>query len=159
MASELETYAQLFAKHHETAQATLAGLSAAALNWRPLPVRPGEHPDTNTLAGLGTHLAGSQRYWLGEMFAGRNPARDREAELGASAATPEVLLADLAEAAGRVQATLAGMTPEALLQTVPYRDQPVTKRWMIGHMLSHLAGHLAEMALIRQLWEAQPAEA
>ena len=159
MASELETYAQLFARHHEAAQTTLAGLSAAALNWRPLPVRPGEHPDTNTLAGLGTHLAGSQRYWLGERFHGRDPARDREAELGATAATPDALLADLAEAAQRVQATLASLTPAALEETVTYRNQPVTKRWMIGHMLAHVAGHLGEMALIRQLWEAKPAEA
>ena len=155
MASELETYAQHFARHNENVAATLAGLPAAALNWRPLPVKPGEHPDTNTLAGLGTHVAGSQRHWFGEMFHGRSPARDREAELAASATTPESLLAGLTEAGQRVQTTLAGLTPAALEETVPYRDTPVTKRWMIGHMLSHLAGHLAEMQLIRQLWEAQ----
>lgn len=155
MTPELETYAQLFARNNAQVAAALAGLPAAALNWRPLPVKPGENPDTNTLAGLGTHVAGSQRYWLGEMFYGRNPARDREAELGATAATPDALVADLAEAAQRVQATLTELTPAALEETVPYRNAPVTKRWMIGHMLSHLAGHLAEMQLIRQLWEAQ----
>lgn len=154
MASELETYAQHFAQHHTAAQAVLAGLPAAALTWRPLPVAPGEHPATNTLAGLATHVAGSQRYWLGEMFAGRNPPRDRDQEL-ATAAGPAELLADLAEAAQRVQATLTGLTPAGLLETVTHRDRPVTKRWMIQHMLGHVAGHVAEMSLIRQLWEAQ----
>lgn len=155
MASELETYAQHFATHHATAQALLADLPAAALNWRPLPVRPGEHPNTNTLAGLATHLAGSQRYWLGEVFAGRTPPRDREQELGLETTDSAALLADLAEAAQRVQATLAGLTPDGLLETVTHRDRPVTKRWMTLHMLGHVAGHLAEMALIKQLWEAQ----
>jgi len=157
MSSELETYAFFFNRHHDAAQATLAGLPVEALNWRPLPVRAGEAPDTNTLAGLGTHVAGSQRYWLGEMFHGRNPARDREAELAAHAGGWAELLADLDEAAQRVQATLAGMTPEGLTETVQYRNAPVTKRWMINHMLAHVAGHLAEMALIRQLWEAAQA--
>ncbi len=155
MASETETYALFFNRHHEAAQAVLAGLPAEALNWRPLPVKAGEAPDTNTLAGLSTHVAGSLRYWLGEMFHGRNPPRDREAELAASATTVAALLADLAEAAQRVQTSLAEITPEGLAETLQYRETPVTKRWMINHMLAHAAGHLAEMALIRQLWEAQ----
>lgn len=57
-----------------------------------------------------------------------------------------------------MQATLAGMTPEGLTETVQYRNAPVTKRWMINHMLAHVSGHLAEMALIRQLWEAAQAK-
>ena len=155
MSAELETYAFFFNRSLDAAKATLAGLPAEALSYRPLPVRAGEAPDTNTLAGLGTHIAGSVRYWLGEMFHGRNPARDREAELAAGGLSAADLLADLDEAAQRAQATLAGLTPASLEETVPYRDNPVTKRWMIGHMLSHVAGHLAEMQLIKQLWDAR----
>ena len=159
MATELETYADFFTRNNQAVRDLLAALPAEALNWRPLPVPPGEHPETNTLAGLGTHVAGSQRYWIGEVFHGRNPARDREAELAASALAPEAVAADVAEAAARVQATLAGMTPEALAETVAFRTGPVTKRWLTLHMLTHLAGHLAEMSLIKQLWEAQQAQA
>src|SRR5690349_1937845 len=112
MSSELETYAFFFNRTVEAAKATLAGLPAEALSFRPLPVPAGESPDTNTLAGLGTHIAGSLRYWLGEIFNGRNPARDREAELAASGRSADELLADLDEAAQRAQATLASLTPE-----------------------------------------------
>ncbi|MCC7360728.1 MAG: DinB family protein [Anaerolineales bacterium] len=159
MASELETYAEYFAKLNQAARDLLAGLPPAALNWRPLPAPPGEHPETNTLAGLGTHIAGSQRYFIGEVLHGRNPARNRDAELATGSLAPEAVAADVAEAAARVQATVAGLTPEALSELVPFRTGPVTKRWMILQMLTHVAGHLAEMSLIKQLWEAQPAEA
>ena len=99
MTAELDNYVDFFRRLEREAAEALAGLPPEALNWRPLPVKPGEHPETNTLAGLGTHMAGSQRYWLGERFHGRNPARDREMELAASASLAD-LTADLQEAAG-----------------------------------------------------------
>jgi uncharacterized damage-inducible protein DinB len=155
MDPELEHYAQAFERMHTEAAAAVAGLTAAGLNWRPL---AGDE-STNSLAVTLTHLAGSERYWVGEV-AGERPAhRDREAEFRASATSGADLQALLDEAAKVIRETLSSLPPEKLGETVtvPGRDggRTVSKRWAVVHALEHVAVHVGHMQLTRQLWEAQ----
>jgi uncharacterized damage-inducible protein DinB len=153
MTTELESYAALYARTQQRFAEALAGLPSAALNWRPLPATADEAQATNTPAAIVTHVAGSQRYWVGQVIGGQATERDREAEFAATAATADEVLAHLAEAGRRVASTLAGLTAEALETTVPYRDERVTRRWLLMHILLHSAEHLGELKLVRQVWE------
>lgn len=151
MIPELDHYAQAFEQLHADAARALDGLSAEALNWRPL---EGDE-STNSLAMTLTHLAGSERYWVGEV-AGEQPAhRDREAEFRARAASAAELTALLDQAGALTRQTLERLPPEKLEETVALRDRTVTRRWAVLHALEHIAIHIGHMQLTRQLWLAQ----
>ena len=75
----------------------IAGLSAEALNWRPLP-GTGDHA-TNSLAALAAHTAGAEHFWISEVIGGRPATRDREAELATLAASAAEIVRLLTPAA------------------------------------------------------------
>jgi uncharacterized damage-inducible protein DinB len=156
MLAELETYAQFYEAFRQKTEEVLAGLPEEALNWRPLPPAESAAPETNSLASLAVHSAGAARYWVGAVVAGQTATRDREAEFRATADSTTAALAVVDEAVARVQAVLAGLSPEALEETVTFQGRTVTRRWLIVHILAHTAEHLGQMALTRQLWEARP---
>lgn len=154
MNPEIAHYQQAFERLHADAQAALAGLPPAALNWRPL---EGDE-STNSLAITATHLAGSERFWVGEV-AGERPAhRDRDAEFRATAATVADLQQALRAAGDVVHAALGGLTAEKLDELVhtrsPRGERDVTRRWAVLHALAHGHTHVGHMQLTRQLWEA-----
>jgi uncharacterized damage-inducible protein DinB len=152
MMAELETYARFYEAFRLEAEKLLDGLPGEALNWRPLPPAVGETTETNSLASLAAHTAGAQRYWVGAVVAGQTATRDRDAEFRATAEGARAALSAVDEADARVQAVLAGLTPEALEETVTFQGRSVTRRWLIVHILAHTAEHLGQMALTRQLW-------
>ncbi len=109
----------------------------------------------NSIAVLATHLAGSQRWWIGEVVANQAMHRDRDAEFRTEDGDPSVLIARLDDAAGLVSAVLDTLTPEMLDQTRPYRGQPVTVRWILMRLLAHAARHAGHMQIVEKLWTAQ----
>ncbi len=151
MTPELEHYAQALQRLHTDAAAVLEHLPAAALNWRPL---EGDE-STNSLAITLAHMAGSERFWVGEVAGGQPAHRDREAEFHVQAASAEELLALLDQALAVTQAALSRLAPAALDETVTTRDRTVTRRWAVLHAIEHLAVHLGHMQLTRQLWLAE----
>ena len=151
MIPELDHYAQAFDRLHTEAANALEGLPAEALNWRPL---EGDE-STNSLAMTAAHMAGSERFWVGEV-AGEQPAhRDRDAEFRARAASADELKALLDQAVALTRETLGRLPPEKLEETVTARDRTVTRRWAVLHALEHIAVHVGHMQLTRQLWQAQ----
>lgn len=151
MTPELEHYAQAFQRLHADAAAVLDNLPPEALNWRPL---EGDE-STNSLAITVTHLAGSERYLVGEVAGGQPAHRDRDAEFRAQAASADELRALLDQAQAVTHAALGGLAPEKLDETVSFRDRSVTRRWAVLHALEHIAVHIGHMQLTRQLWEAE----
>ena len=151
MNPELEQYAQAFDRLQSAAATALEGLPAEALNWRPL---EGDE-STNSLAATLTHLAGSTRYWVGEVAGGQPAHRDREAEFRANATSAAELVALLGQAVEVSRQTLSSLPPAQLDETVTARDRTVSKRWAVLHALEHAAVHVGHMQLTRQLWEAQ----
>lgn len=155
MPTECEDYAAVFDRYRRYFTEVLAALPPAALNWRPpVPVQ-GDTPASNTPAAIAAHVAGAQRYWIGEIIGGQPAQRDRDAEFRASAAEAGPIIAQLEAAAERVRGVLAGLQPADLEQTVVYVGETITQRRLIVRMLTHTAEHWGEFMLIRQMWEAQ----
>jgi uncharacterized damage-inducible protein DinB len=55
---------------HADLNRTIEGASREALDWKPA-------EDSNSLAVLASHVAGSERYWIGEVAGGQRVGRDR----------------------------------------------------------------------------------
>jgi hypothetical protein len=155
MASETSDFAAVFERYRKYLAEALAALPPEALNWRPPVKAEGDAPLSNTPAAIATHVAGAQRYWIGEVIGGVPAQRDRDAEFRAAAAAAGPIIEHLNATGERVQAVLAGLGPADLEQTVVYGGETITRRRLIMRMLAHTAEHWGELMLIRQLWEAR----
>lgn len=121
-----------------------------------LTYKPGD--GFNSISAIITHVAGSQKWWIGEILAGRDMHRDRDAEFRATEADPAVLVHRINEVAALVDEVLGTVTAEMAEETRLYRGQPVTVRWILMRVLAHTARHLGQIQIIRKIWELQQAE-
>jgi uncharacterized damage-inducible protein DinB len=121
-----------------------------------LTYRPGD--GFNSISAIVTHLSGSQEWWIGEILAGRDMHRDRDAEFRAMEADSAVLVHRIDEAATLVNEILKTVTADMLDSTRLYRGQPVTVRWILMRVLAHSARHAGQIQIIRKLWELQHPE-
>lgn len=143
-----------FTEYMETLRANLAEvrkllqeLPAEALDWT-----PGE--GVNSTAVLAAHLAGSNKYWLGDVLGNRESHRDRDSEF----ATQGVDAVDLS---ARLEATLADITPivEALTlddlakdRFSPRHGREYSVGWVLNHALEHTAQHVGHAQVAGQVW-------
>ena len=123
---------------------------------RALTYKPGE--GFNSISALVTHVTGSQKWWIGEILAGRDMHRDRDAEFRVEDSDPRVLEHGLKEAAALVNEVLGTVTADMLDQTRLYRGQPVTVRSILIRVLAHTARHAGHIQIIRKLWVMEQAE-
>ena len=151
MATELQELTTFFEDFPREMDALLAGLTPAALNWRPLDT--GDQDVTNSLAVLATHTAGSIEYWVVAVACGRPVARDRAAEFLARASSDAELRQRLAAACAAAVQALQTLRPEQLEEQVSAGERQVTRRWALLHALQHASLHLGHMQLTRQLGE------
>lgn len=130
--------------------------SLEALNWQPA-------PEANSIAVIATHVAGAERFWIGEVVGGRPAQRDRDAEFQAHCETEsdrEALLVRLDEVNRVSEQVLSPLSPSQLLESRTARDRRVTVLWCILHILEHNSLHLGHLELTAQSWEqAHPGEA
>lgn len=116
-----------------------------------LTYKPGD--GFNSITIIVTHLTGSQRWWIGEVLAGRDMHRVRDEEFRATEADPEVLVRRLDEAAALANEVLETVAADMLDGTRLYRGQPVTVRWILMRVLAHSARHVGQLQIVRRLWE------
>jgi uncharacterized damage-inducible protein DinB len=114
------------------------------------------HPQlSNTVGILLRHIAGSERYWIGEVVGGQPAHRERATEFAHEALKKGPLVEALRGAHASVKQVLQGLTPSDLQSEVelPSKDQPwrVTKAWALLHSLSHTAYHLGQLRLFRKI--------
>jgi hypothetical protein len=135
-------------------RATVTGLPAEALNWRPA------GDDTNAIAVLVTHALASANAWLAVATDAPLPDRDRDAEFRAVATGDADLLAFIDDYATRCRGVLDGAGPfEPGAERTTFRrttgDDPetVSAAWALLHALEHLREHVGHAGLTRQLWE------
>ena len=144
-----EAYLKCLEVLHTDMQRVIAGLPLVALDWSP-------GPEMNSLAVLATHVAGSERYWVGEVV-GQDPAnRDRSAEFRAHGLDEATLIARLIASLTHSRATLERLSLSEL--EVPHTltdGREVTVAWALFHNLQHVALHVGQIQLTRQLWEQQ----
>ena len=132
---------------------SLDGLSREALDWRPTSSE-GELA-TNSLAVIAAHVAGSEPFWMKEIIDGQNIQRDREAEFVTKGVDISELKGRL-DAAGQIATdVLSSLTEAQLDENRKWRDQTVSVRWCILHVIDHTAQHVGHMQLTRQLWLAR----
>ncbi len=131
------------------------GLSADALNWRPVakPVT-----DTNSIYVMVAHLVGSEAWWIHQIIGGTDVQRDRPAEFAASGDDLTALRERMTAVAQRSEAVLRGLSAADLSAM---RDTTLGKhnvRWCILHVVEHTARHSGHVELTRQLWESMRVE-
>lgn len=139
-----EAFIRGFASHNERLRKALAGLDGATLD-RAL------GPETNSIAVLVAHATGSELGWL-HLAAGRPFDRDRDSEFrtgGQSAGDLAVRIERTSSAIpGLVEAAVAGGIGAAR-RTRDGRE--VTAGYALVHALEHLAEHVGQVELTRQL--------
>ena len=137
----------------------LADVSDEALN-RELAIQP-----TNTLFQLGTHVAGSARYWAITCAGGTDFHRRRETEFAASGRGEE-LRADLDLLVDQIHESLDPLTGADLnrptggdpkFHSTGGSEEPLPLRDAVLHALEHTALHLGHIQITRQLLGFAPA--
>jgi len=129
-------------------ECAIDGLPPSALDWVP-------GPDMNSLAALAVHVAGAQRYWIGDVV-GRDPSgRDRAAEFQVRGLDATALKAHLAESLAHSRGVLEGLALSDLdaVRVSPRDGRKFPVPWCLAHALEHTALHLGHMHITRQLWE------
>lgn len=140
----------LFEQAFRGLRASIEGLSAEGLAWRP-PAR-----DSNPITVLATHAMHSSRWWLSIARGAELPHRDRPSEFVAEVGSAEELLGQVDGLADDCRARLDDDAPfdPGAMRRVP-DDDPVSSAWALTHAIEHLSEHSAVAQLTRQLWDAR----
>jgi uncharacterized damage-inducible protein DinB len=137
-------YLERLQRLHEDAKSALTGLDARALERKP-------GPDMNSLSVLVVHIAGAERFWIGDVAMNDPSNRDRESEFQAVGLNSDELAQRLDASLSYIRQGLEGLALPDLEQarTAPDSRQ-VTVGWCLEHTLAHTATHIGQMQLTRQ---------
>jgi uncharacterized damage-inducible protein DinB len=135
---------------HNNLKAVLNDLDQQALDWS-----PGE--DMNSICVLAIHVAGAQRYWIGDVLAGQPSGRDRAAEFSSHGLTASDLVSRLDESMAYVRSVLEDLTMEDLhqMRLVPRDRRQVSVSYALAHVLAHTGLHAGHAQLTRQFLEVR----
>lgn len=131
----------------------VAALDDALFQWCP-------GPESSSIAILLRHLAGSERWWIGEAIGGVPSHRVRDAEFVHDEPRRADVLRSVEEARALTRRVLAGLTVQdlqaATAPTVTRGSPPQrpTKLWALLHYLEHLGYHRGQILLLRNLGRA-----
>jgi uncharacterized damage-inducible protein DinB len=129
---------------------SLDGVDDTLLQWSP-------GSDFNSVAILLRHLAGSERWWIGEAIGGVPSGRVRDQEFLHDAPGREDVLRAVEESRALTRRVLAGLTVQDLQSettpTVTAGNPPrrPTKMWALLHYHEHLGYHAGQALLLLKL--------
>jgi len=127
-------------------------LPPEALDWIPI-----DHPsaEMNSINVLVTHLAGAERFWIGDMALGDSSGRVRDEEFQVHGLTVDHHTEKINSLTEYAQSALGKIQIDQLEETRFSQafDQSFTVGWSLLHALEHTAIHLGHIQLTRQLWE------
>ena len=149
MITELANYQDRLDDLRGQISGLVAGLSAEALNWRPLP-GTGDHA-TNSLAVLAAHSAGAEHFWIAEVVGGRPATRNREAEFGTLAASAAEIVLLLENTALETREVFLTLKDTDLADSRQTTGRTVPVRWCLLHVIDHTSLHLGHMQITFQL--------
>lgn len=112
---------------------------------------------SNSIGNLILHLDGSTRMWIVGVAGGSPVARDRNAEFAERGPIAMSILMDrLRETLADVDATLAGLNPDTLLDMRKSSREEVTGLWAILHAVEHFSMHTGQIILLTKLRAGAP---
>lgn len=144
----MKPYLETLKSLHEDIITAVEPLTDAEINWA--------HPHlSNTIGILLRHVAGSERYWIGEVVGGRPANRVRDTEFVRESLKKAPLVDALRQAQSFVTGVLQGVSGDELLEEVDldYRGskRKYSKEWAILHSLTHTSYHLGQIQLFKKM--------
>ncbi len=126
----------------------LADLPQAGIDWAP-------GPEMNSIGVLSAHVAGSTRYWIGDVVVRQSTQRVRAEEFRTHGVPAATLREQLATTIADSRSVLESLTLEMLAETrvAPTNGDTVTVAWSLLHALEHMALHAGHVQLTRQMWD------
>lgn len=110
---------------------------------------------TNTVGIVLRHMAGSERYWIGEVVGGLAAHRHRDAEFGHERLRKTALMQELGGVDTLSREVLGRLTRDELLREVEvHRGKDVvkeTKAYALVHATQHLAYHVGQLRILTRL--------
>lgn len=142
----LKSFVDMLDKLHEECKQTLQGLGTAQLDWR-----PGE--GENSIAVLAAHIAGAEKFWVGDCIMEEPSNRDRPAEFATEGVSQKALANVLDGSLEYVRTELVKLSDATLTEfrAHPRTGDQITVAWALNHVIQHTALHLGHMQLTRNL--------
>ncbi len=122
-------------------------------------------PEFNSIAILLRHLAGSERWWIGEAIGDVPSNRERKTEFAHNTPSRADILRAVEESRAITRRVLQNLTMQDLqaetTPTVTRGKPPVrpTKLWALLHCLEHLGYHSGQVLMLRNLGRKMPSAA
>ena len=137
---------------HDEIRKVYAGLPLAALDWE-----PGD--EMNSINVLVTHVAGAERFWIGDMAGQDSSDRVRATEFEVMGLTASALDQRLDKVLAHSEQVLAQLSLNDLdaIRVMPDRDRSFSVAWCLLHALEHTAVHVGHLQIMQQLWLQQKA--
>jgi len=124
-------------------------LSDEQIWWRP-------NPESNSIGNLLLHLSGNARQWIVSGLGDATDGRDRDAEFAQRDLIPrDKLLAMLKRTMHEVDATLADLDPNRLLEMNTIQGFEVSALEAILHVVEHFSMHTGQIILLTKQLTAQ----
>jgi uncharacterized damage-inducible protein DinB len=146
----IKDYLAMLEGLHKDMSKLLDNLPQEGLDWS-----PGEA--MNSLSVIAIHVAGAERFWIGDVV-GRDPShRHREAEFRVKGMDAEAITRRLHEVFKHTRKVVEPLSVEdlATLRVSPRDGREYTAGWCLENVLKHTALHLGHMEITRQLWDQQ----
>jgi uncharacterized damage-inducible protein DinB len=144
----IEDYLSQLEGLHKDMDKLLENLPQEGLDWS-----PGEA--MNSLSVIAVHVAGAERFWIGDVI-GRDPSqRDREAEFRVKGMHADAIKGKLQEVLKHTRRILEPLSMQDLpaLRVSPRDGREYTVGWCMENVLKHAGLHLGHMEITRQLWD------
>jgi uncharacterized damage-inducible protein DinB len=120
----------------------LQALTEDQLWWR-------ANEQSNSVANLTIHLAGSNRYYMEHVLGGAPDTRDRDAEFAARGSMAKArLLQHWAESVASTERALAALDPERLMEQTDRTGKPTTIAQILLHVSHHNCVHLGQILYV-----------
>lgn len=110
------------------------------------------HPESNSIGNLLLHMTGNVRQWIVSGVGGSRDERERQQEFDAREAGGRAELLDRSkQTLDEVDAVLAGLAPEQLLERRQIQGHEVQVLEAIFHAVEHFSMHTGQIILITKM--------
>ena len=146
MKQPFEDFYKLLEDLHENCKDQIAGLAQDELDWSP-------GTGMNSIAVLVVHIAGSERFWIGDTIMREPSGRDREAEFVTSGVSEQALVDLLDTSLAYIEGAFDRLDVEVLAENriSPRDGREISVTRTIANVIEHTALHLGHIQITKQL--------